>query len=59
MANVLNDYINGKYISEHVLYLVLVHLSDALIQAQVWLVVKPKFEVIFFNFIFQVRVGLN
>ena len=47
MANVLNDYINGKYISEHVLYLVLVHLSDALIQAQVWLVVKPKFEVIF------------
>uniref|UniRef100_A0A914L4I4 Importin N-terminal domain-containing protein n=1 Tax=Meloidogyne incognita TaxID=6306 RepID=A0A914L4I4_MELIC len=52
MANVLNDYINGKYISEHVLYLVLVHLSDALIQAQVWLVVKPKFELLLKNVIF-------
>uniref|UniRef100_A0A1I8BG76 Importin N-terminal domain-containing protein n=1 Tax=Meloidogyne hapla TaxID=6305 RepID=A0A1I8BG76_MELHA len=52
MANVLNDYINGKYISEHVLYLVLVHLSDALIQAQVWLVVKTKFELLLKNVIF-------
>uniref|UniRef100_A0A914MIF9 Importin N-terminal domain-containing protein n=1 Tax=Meloidogyne incognita TaxID=6306 RepID=A0A914MIF9_MELIC len=66
MANVLNDYINGKYISEHVLYLVLVHLSDALIQAQVWLVVKPKFEVL--NFIvtncksrnkYKLEIGLD
>lgn len=52
LVNVLNDYINGKFVSECVLYFTLNHLSDALNQAQVWLVVKPKFEILLKNVIF-------
>ncbi|KAF7637161.1 Importin N-terminal domain-containing protein [Meloidogyne graminicola] len=52
LATVLNDYINGKFISDYVLYLVLIHLSDALIQSQVWLIIKPKFELLLKNVIF-------
>lgn len=45
MVTILNDYIDGKFVSDYALYLTLNHLSDALNQAQVWQIIKPKLEV--------------
>jgi hypothetical protein len=45
MVAILNDYIDGKFVSDYALYLTLNHLSDALNQAQIWQIIKPKLEV--------------
>ncbi|KAL3110544.1 hypothetical protein niasHT_020015 [Heterodera trifolii] len=52
MVHVLNNFINGHFVSDEVLYFTLSHLSDAMNQAQVWQALKPHFEPLLKSVIF-------
>lgn len=53
MKNVLELYVQKKFVSNRVLHLAVNHLADAITHSQIWLIVKPHFLVLFSkNFIF-------